>query len=42
MIRIVIGSSVLVIAAAAALLMLSNWRWSQSIDGDIRRLTAAA
>jgi hypothetical protein len=42
MIRIVIGSSVLVIAAAAAILLWSNWRWSQSIDGDIRRLTAAA
>jgi len=42
MFRILLGSLVLIVAAAAAFLIWSHWRWNREIGEDIRRLSAAA
>jgi hypothetical protein len=42
MLRIIIGASVTIVAVAAVVLIWSHWRWNESIEADIRRLSAGA
>lgn len=38
----IVGASILILAAAALLLVWSHWRWNEAIEADIHRLSAAA
>jgi hypothetical protein len=42
MLRLIVGASILILAAAALLLLWSHWRWNEAIEADIRRLSAGA